>query len=238
MANRMLDTLSAPFHIEGKAIHISASIGIACNCESVEHAYELMQRADLAMADAKQKGRNTWQWYQGDELRITEDAVMLRHDLHEALQKEQLELYYQPIVEAISGRIRGFEALIRWHHPERGMISPGVFIPLAEQTGQIISLGRWIMRRVCQDTVTMQARNAPVVPVALNISSLQFRREGFLQDIQQALTTSGLPPKWLELEVTESVLLDGPEQAIELINTLKAMGIKVALDDFGTGFQA
>ena len=238
MASQILDTLSAPFHIEDKAIHISASIGIACNCDAMEYAYELMQRAGLALGDAKQQGRNTWSWYQGDEQRITEEAVLLRHDLHTALHKEQFELYYQPIVEAKTGRICGLEALIRWHHPEKGMISPGVFIPLAERTGQIIPLGCWVLRRACQDAAIMHASGGRVVPVAVNISSLQFRREGFLEEVQLALTETCLPPELLELEVTESVLLDGAGQAIALINALKSMGIKVALDDFGTGFSS
>lgn len=238
MAEYVLSALSRPFLIEDRALHISASIGIACNCESVAYAYELMQRADLAVTDAKQQGRNTWHWYEGDQHRGTEEAVVLRHDLHTALQEDQFELYYQPIVEAVNGRIRGLEALIRWHHPERGMISPGVFIPLAEQTGQIIPLGRWILRRACQDAAAMRAEDGLVVPVAVNISSLQFRREGFLADVQEALDDAGLPPELLELEVTESVLLDGAEQAITLINELKAMGIRVALDDFGTGFSS
>lgn len=238
MAEQVLHTLSRPFVVEDKPLHISASVGIACNCESVEQAGELMQRADVAVADAKQEGRNIWNWYQCDRHRVTEEAVLLRHDLHTALRHDQFELYYQPIVEAVNGRIRGLEALIRWHHPERGMISPGVFIPLAEQTGQIIPLGRWILRRACQDAATMRAEGGRVVPVAVNISSLQFRRDGFLADVQAALDDAGLPPELLQLEVTESVLLDGAERAIELINQLKAMGILVALDDFGTGFSS
>ncbi|WP_026068428.1 EAL domain-containing protein [Halomonas smyrnensis] len=238
MAEDVLSALAQPFLIEDRALHISASIGIACNCESVAYSYELMQRADLAVGDAKQQGRNTWYWYQGDQHRGTEEAVLLRHDLHTALRQDQFELYYQPIVEAVNGRIRGMEALIRWHHPERGMISPGVFIPLAEQTGQIIPLGRWILRRACQDAAAMRAAGGLGGPVAVNISSLQFRRDGFLADVKAALDDADLPPELLELEVTESVLLDGAEQAITLINELKALGIRVALDDFGTGFSS
>lgn len=238
MAERVLGALSAPFQIEGKPVHISASIGIACNCESVEHAHELLQHADLAMGDAKQQGRNTWHRYQGAGRRMTEASVMLRHDLHTALRDDQFELYYQPIVKATNGRIGGLEALIRWHHPEKGMISPGIFIPLAEQTGQIIPLGRWILHRACRDAAAMQIKWGRALPLAVNISSVQFRRDGFLEDIKHALNTSGLPPECLELEVTESVLLEGAEQAIELIDRLKAMGIKVALDDFGTGFSS
>lgn len=238
MAERLLDALSRPFVIDHRPLHISTSIGIACNCESVGYAYQLMQRADLAVTAAKQQGRNTWHWYQGDQHRLTEEAVLLRHDLQTALETGQFELYYQPIVEALSGRIRGLEALIRWHHPERGMISPGVFIPLAEQTGQIIPLGRWILQRACRDAAAIRAGGRLVVPIAVNISSLQFRREGFLTDLQVALDDARLPAEFLELEVTESVLLDGAESAIELINALKVMGIRVALDDFGTGFSS
>ncbi|MFO8047278.1 MAG: EAL domain-containing protein [Halomonas sp.] len=238
LAERILEALSRPFQLEGKPLHISASIGIACNCDVTEQAHELLQRADLAMAEAKQQGRNTWHWYRGNAQSTMEDSVLLRHDLHTALLSEQFELHYQPIVDAISGRIRGLEALARWHHPEKGMISPGVFIPLAEQTGQIIPLGRWVLKRACRDAAALRAGGGPSVPVAVNISSLQFRREGFLEEVQQALVASGLPAALLELEVTESVLLDGADQAIELINQLKAMGILVALDDFGTGFSS
>ncbi|XKG48705.1 EAL domain-containing protein [Halomonas sp.] len=158
--------------------------------------------------------------------------------MHTALEEGQFELFYQPIVEAVSGRICGLEALIRWHHPERGIISPEVFIPLAEHTGQIIPLGHWILRRACQEVAAMRAEGGLVVPVAVNISSLQFRRDGFLEDVREALNDTDLPPELLELEVTESVLLDGAESAIELISALKAMGIRVALDDFGTGFSS
>ncbi|WP_254902994.1 GGDEF domain-containing phosphodiesterase [Halomonas sp. CSM-2] len=238
VAEQVLDYLLEPFQLEGESVHISASIGIACNSDAVEHAHELMQQADIAMGEAKQQGRNTWHWYQGDVQRITRASVLLRHDLHKALQNDEFELYYQPIVEARSGRVQGMEALIRWHHPEKGMISPGTFIPLAEQTGQIIPLGRWILHRVCQDVAFMQATKGPEMPVAINISSLQFRRAGFLEDMQKALDDSGVPPERLEIEVTESVLIDGAKQAIDLINRLKAMGIKVALDDFGTGFSS
>ena len=238
LAEDILEALNRPFQIEGKPLHVTASIGIACNCPVTEQAHELLQRADLAMAQAKQQGRNTWHWYRGNSQTTTEDSVLLRHDLHTALREDQFELHYQPIVDAINGRIRGVEALARWRHPQKGMISPGVFIPLAEQTGQIIPLGRWVLRRACQDIAAVKAAGGPLVPVAVNISSLQFRREGFLEEVQAALAESGAPAGLLELEVTESVLLDGADQAITLINRLKALGVRVALDDFGTGFSS
>jgi len=238
LAERILEALNRPFQVEGKPLHVTASIGIACNCPVTEQAHELLQRADLAMAQAKREGRNTWHWYRGNAQTTTEDSVLLRHDLHTALREDQFELHYQPIVDAISGRIRGVEALARWRHPQKGMISPGVFIPLAEQTGQIIPLGRWVLRRACRDIAAVKAAGGPLVPVAVNISSLQFRREGFVEDVQQTLSELGVPAEFLELEVTESVLLDGADQAIALINRLKAMGVRVALDDFGTGFSS
>ena len=129
LAERILEALNRPFQVEGKPLHVTASIGIACNCPVTEQAHELLQRADLAMAQAKREGRNTWHWYRGNAQTTTEDSVLLRHDLHTALREDQFELHYQPIVDAISGRIRGVEALARWRHPHKGMISPGVFIP-------------------------------------------------------------------------------------------------------------
>jgi EAL domain-containing protein (putative c-di-GMP-specific phosphodiesterase class I) len=152
--------------------------------------------------------------------------------------EELFELHYQPLVDALSGQVRSVEALVRWRHPTKGLVSPGEFVPLAEETGLIIPLGRWVLRKACQEIAELNARSERVLPVAVNISTLQFHRDGFLGEVKQILHETGLPPRLLELEVTESVLLDGAEQAIELINRLKAMGIKVALDDFGTGFSS
>ncbi|MFW3614491.1 bifunctional diguanylate cyclase/phosphodiesterase [Billgrantia antri] len=237
-ADRILAVLQNPFAIEGNNLHISASIGVACASEDIRDPYELIQHADLAVATAKQQGRNIWQWYRGDGRRDNGQHAMLRHDFQTALRESQFELYYQPIVEAASGEIRSVEALVRWHHPERGMVSPGVFIPMAEQTGQIIDLGRWVMRQACQSLAELRAKGKRVYPVAINISALQFRRHGFLDEVRGILTETGLPPELLELEVTESILLGGAEEAIEIIRTLEGMNITVAIDDFGTGFSS
>ncbi|MGR2738447.1 EAL domain-containing protein [Billgrantia sp. Q4P2] len=237
-AERILKTLEQPFVIEGRALHISTSIGIACSDERIQDAHELMQHADLAVEAAKQQGRNTWQWYRGEDKRDTSKHVLLRHDLHEALQENQFELYYQPIVEAATGKIRSVEALLRWDHPRHGMVPPGVFIPIAEKTGQIIPLGRWVLEQACQTLADLRAKGERVYPVAVNISSLQFNRDGFLGEVQGILDETGLPPELIELEITESVLLGGAEQAIEIISKLRGMSVSVALDDFGTGFSS
>ncbi|MEQ5821839.1 EAL domain-containing protein [Halomonas sp. SCS19] len=237
-AGRVLAAFEQAFKVDDQALHISTSIGIACSDEAVQHPHELLQKAGLAVELAKKQGRNTWQWYQGQGKHHTSEHVLLRHDLHTALRDNQFELHYQPIVDAVSGHIRSLEALVRWHHPKQGMVPPGHFIPIAEQTGQIIPLGRWVLKQVCQHLASIRAKGERVFPVAVNISSLQFRRDGFLEEVQRILDETGLPPEFLELELTESILLGGAEQAIEMIDTLRGMSITVAIDDFGTGFSS
>ncbi|MDR5900111.1 EAL domain-containing protein [Halomonas vilamensis] len=238
LAERIIETLSQPIEVEGQQIQLSVSIGIACNCYLSAQSHELVQQADLAVEQAKRQGRNTWQWFKGCQTAHSRHSVMMRHELNTALLEEQLELHYQPQVDATNGGIRSVEALVRWRHPTRGMISPGEFIPLAEHTGQIIPLGRWILYQACRDIAELYANTGRRLPVAVNISSLQFRRDGFFEEVEHALACSGLPPALLELEVTESVLLDGAEPVVELMEKLNMMGISVALDDFGTGFSS
>ncbi|MGJ7462311.1 sensor domain-containing phosphodiesterase [Halomonas sp. MA07-2] len=238
LADRILDSLAQPIEVNDQQIQLSVSIGIACNSLPLEQSHEFVQHADLALEQAKRQGRNTWQWYCGSRAESTRHSVIMRHELHKALCEDQFEVHYQPVVDALNGRMRSVEALVRWRHPTRGMISPGEFIPLAEQTGQIIPLGRWVLHQACRDIAELFANMGRELPVAVNISSLQFCRDGFLEEVQNALDLSGLPPELLELEVTESVLLDGAEPVIELMETLKTMGVRVALDDFGTGFSS
>ncbi|WP_445005955.1 EAL domain-containing protein [Halomonas mongoliensis] len=238
LAERLLKGLATPLEVEGQPLHISTSIGIACSGDDTDHPHEVLQRADLALEEAKRQGRNTWQWYRGRQVEQTLGNVLLRNDLHTALRDGQFELLYQPVVEALSGRVSGVEALVRWRHPQRGLVSPAEFIPLAEHSGQIIPLGRWVLRQACREMAELHARGGRALPVAVNISSLQFRRDGFLDEVLGTLAETGLPPSLLELEVTESVLLDGAELAIALIDTLRGHGVRVALDDFGTGFSS
>jgi len=157
-AERIHAALEHPFEIEGRALHISTSIGVACSDENIHQAYELIQHAGLAVAAAKRQGRNTRQWYQEGGRQNNSENVLLRHDLHTALRDNQFELYYQPEVDAVSGQIRSVEALVRWHHPSHGIVSPGIFIPIAEQTGQIIPLGRWVLRQACRRLADLCAK--------------------------------------------------------------------------------
>lgn len=238
LAKDILASLAQPMEVAGQMVHLSASIGIGSSHELLKHPHEIMQYADLALERAKRQGRNTWQWYSGQKAELSRHSVAMRHELHTALKEDQFELWYQPVVDALSGRMRGVEALVRWHHPERGLVSPLDFIPLAEQTGQIVPLGLWILNRACQEMAQLNAGRERALRVAVNISSLQFNRDGFLQDVRRTLEQTGLQPQLLELEVTESVLLDGAEPVIELMETLKEMGVRVAIDDFGTGFSS
>jgi diguanylate cyclase (GGDEF)-like protein len=238
LAERILEHLAQPIDVNGQMVHISASIGIACNGAHPGAPKELLQFAGLALERAKRQGRNTWQWYSSHKIESSRNSVNLRHDLHAALSENQFEIYYQPLVDAVTGRMRSVEALVRWHHPVRGMVAPGEFISLAEQTGQIVPLGLWILKQACTEIVDFNAGRERALRVAVNISSLQFIRDGFLDDVRRVLRETGIPPQLLELEVTESVLLDGTAPVIELMKTLKTLGISVALDDFGTGYSS
>lgn len=238
VAEHILEELVRPFEVNDLVLHLSGSIGIAANDIELEQPHELMQHSDLALTHAKRKGRNTWQWYQGGGVKSTLDSVILRNELQKALENEEFTLHYQPLVDAVTGEIRSVEALVRWHHPVRGMVSPGDFIPLAEKTGQIIPLGKWVLKQACYEIAQLNISSERKLAVAVNISSLQFLRENFLSNVDEALKESGLPPEFLELEVTESVLLDGAEPVIALMNSLNKRGIRVAIDDFGTGFSS
>lgn len=238
VAERLLLALTRPFELAGEQVQISASIGLASSTCELPHPEALLQYADLAMHEAKRRGRNTWHWFHGEASGATSEHVVLRHELQQAIQEQQFELHYQPIVEAVSGTIRSVEALIRWHHPSRGLVPPDVFIPLAEQTGQIIALGRWVLHHACHDMAGCAAKDETALVVAVNISPLQFRREDFVADVRQALADSGLAPERLELEMTEGVLLSGVEEALGQLHELRALGVRVAIDDFGTGFSS
>lgn len=237
-ADDILADLSRPLDISGHRLHISASIGIASQHARPMRAEELICYADDSVQDAKAQGRNTWHWFEGSATAVNNQYVTLRRELMEAIEQEQFVLFYQPIVAADSGIVRGVEALVRWQHPERGMVSPGEFIPLAEQTGQIVAIGQWVLQKACSDLAQWNAKTDRRLPVSVNISPLQFRRFGFLTEVNKALELSGLEPGLLELEVTENVLMSGTGQAIETLREVRKLGIKVSIDDFGTGYSS
>ncbi len=239
VAESILKLLSLPFNIEGHNIHISASIGIAADHPEVTQSREILHQALQAVSEAKRQGRNTWHWPAVSSATISEMGyVDLRHELMQALEAQQFKLFYQPIVDSRSGQVKSVEALLRWQHPERGLISPAVFIPVAERTGQIVAIGQWVLQQACLDIVYWNNHHTDPLSVAVNISPLQFRRTGFLAELQQTLQNSQLAPELLKIEVTEGMLITGADRSIEILHSVRALGVQVAIDDFGTGYSS
>ncbi|MGO4997965.1 EAL domain-containing protein [Oceanisphaera sp. W20_SRM_FM3] len=239
-AESLLTLLSRPFVIDEHPLHISVSIGISSIDGAVHDSGDFIQHANLALREAKLQGRNTWQWYSGDICSQVGGHIALRREILDAIEEQQFVVYYQPLVDARTGEVRSLEALVRWQHPQRGLVSPNDFIPLAEQTGQIVNIDQWVLGQACVDAVTINNHRSAsqAVAVAVNISPVHFRRGGFFLEVQRALEESGLAPHLLELEVTEGVLMSGAHKAIEQLTALRHLGVQVAIDDFGTGFSS
>ncbi|WP_404465800.1 putative bifunctional diguanylate cyclase/phosphodiesterase [Vreelandella aquamarina] len=237
VAERLLLELAQPYRIDRHELYLSASIGIALSNEALENPAALLQQADMAMYKAKQQGRNTLQTFTHDINQKLTQRVTLRNDLQEAITQEQFELHYQPLLGR-DGSVQGFEALVRWNHPVKGPISPALFIPIAEETGQIIGLSQWVMERAAKDFLKLQ----PLLPshcrMAVNLSPMQFHRPSFLSSLRKTLEVTGLPPTALELELTEGILMNDTDAAIDTLHALRGMGISIAIDDFGTGFSS
>ncbi len=230
--------LAPPFTIGKTELQITASCGISLFPEHGEDEDTLIRKADLAMYKAKKEGGGTCHLFTEDLDIDIREIVNLEADLRRALEKDEFLLHLQPKVEVASGRIVGCEALVRWKHPKRGMVSPGSFIPLAEQTGLIEPLGTWVLREACRINRSFQERGFAPMSIAVNISARQFRNDHLVQIVSEALETSGLEPRWLDLELTESMVMDKPEQAVELMKRLKGLGVTLSLDDFGTGYSS
>lgn len=238
VAERIAQSISLPYGIGGQSVSVTTTIGISVFPADGVTSEVLMKNADVAMYHAKESGRNGYQFY---SRHIHEQALArfsLENELKSAIENQELTLVYQPKVNLSDGSVSGVEALVRWHHPEHGMVSPAEFIPLAEETGLILPLGRWVM---CEATRQMRewmdCGLAPIV-MAVNCSSVQFTRSDMIEDINTAIAYSGLDPHLLEIELTESLLLQDIELGIGILRDMKALGIQVAIDDFGTGFSS
>ena len=234
LAQRIIALMSEPFDLDGHQAVIGASIGIAVGPSDGLKPDELLRNADLALYRAKGDGRGTFRFFEtAMDLQMQTRRIMER-DLRKALSSGQFELYYQPVVNLASGDISGFEALIRWNHPEQGVIPPASFIPLAEETGLIVPVGEWVIRQACATAAQWPGD----LSIAVNISAAQFRNPGLMQVIVGALATSGLDPTRLEIEITETVLLQNRETTLAVLRQLRELGIRIAMDDFGTGYSS
>ncbi|MFZ2446009.1 MAG: EAL domain-containing protein [Syntrophobacteraceae bacterium] len=238
VAKRIMDSLSRPFVIAGHEVFITASMGITVFPLDGEDADSLLKNADSAMYNAKEQGRNNYQFYSESMNASSFKRLALETKLRKALDREEFIVHYQPQVDIASLRTVGIEALIRWKHPEIGLVPPMDFIPLAEETGLIVSVGEWALCAACMFNKSLQDLGLAPRRVAVNISSLQFRRQSLVNTVTKALRMSGLDPSHLELELTESSIMKNMEESSKILEELKAMGLRVAIDDFGTGYSS
>ena len=229
--------MSLPFSVSGHEIYTSTSIGISLSSPGEERE-ELMLQADRALYKAKQKGRSTFHFHNEELAEEVRTYVTLRQDLHGALERGEFFLDYQPQIDLGSGRVVGSEALLRWLHPERGLLAPGAFIPVAERTGLIIPMGAWVLAEACQQRKTWSDGGLPEVPVAVNLSAVQLRDPAFTKTLLRILHESGINPHLLELELTETILMEGSDVVEQGLIQWHEHGIKFTIDDFGTGYSS
>ncbi|SHH01473.1 diguanylate cyclase (GGDEF) domain-containing protein [Tepidibacter thalassicus DSM 15285] len=238
VADKIIQSMKKPCILNGQEFRIASSIGISIFPQNGQTVDILLKNADIAMYRAKQKGKNNYQFYTPDMNFTTFENLVLENKLYNALEKNELELYYQPQVDLNTGQIIGMEALIRWVNPELGFISPAKFIPIAEETGLIIPIGEWTLRSACKQNKLWQDMGFNPMRVAVNISAYQFQQEDFVEKVRQILNETGLDPKWLEIEITESIAIKNVDFTVRTLRKFKDMGIKVSIDDFGTGFSS
>jgi EAL domain-containing protein (putative c-di-GMP-specific phosphodiesterase class I) len=224
--------------LNGHEFRITASIGIAMFPNDGEDADSLLRNADTAMYRAKDQGRDNYKLYTPKMNARIAERLALENSLRHGLEREEFLVYYQPQVDVASGKIVGMEALVRWQHPERGLVSPAEFIPVAEETGLIVPLGAWVMRTACAQNKAWQAAGIPPMRVAVNLSARQFQQRNFTGMVDEVLKEADLEARWLQLEITEGVAMQDVESNIAVLRELREMGVQIAIDDFGTGHSS
>ena len=234
MARRLVDTINAPYEIDGQRVFVSVSIGIARAPADGDNPDQLLKNADLALYRAKAEGRATFQFFEAEMGAHLRSRRLLELDLREALPNRQLELVYQPLFNLELRRITGFEALLRWRHPSRGLVSPVDFIPVMERMGLISAVGEWVLRQASADAMQWPDH----IKLAVNLSPIQFKAPNLVDMVSTALAQTGFPPGRLELEVTELVLLQADDGVLRTLHNLHGLGLRIAMDDFGTGYSS
>ena len=237
-ANKVLTMFSNSFLLDGADFYISASIGITLYPDDGDNPEQLIENADTAMYRVKEQGKDTYQFYTPDMNARTLELLRLENDLRRAVENQQFELFYQPQFDIKSNRLIGMEALVRWFHPTKGMVSPVEFIPLSEEIGTIIPIGEWVIRSACFQLKAWQEKYGKALTVAVNLSPRQFGHHHLIPCVDESLRSSGLSPSSLEIEITEGVLVEDVQAAIDVLEKFKNMGIKTSIDDFGTGYSS
>ncbi|OLY74428.1 diguanylate cyclase [Pseudomonas sp. ATCC PTA-122608] len=238
LAQRILDAMKEPFIFDGHQLFISASIGISLFPGDALSAEQLLRNADSALFKAKSAGRESYALYTEELTAHAQHRVEMAGELRRALEQQELRVYYQPVHELQNSRLIGVEALVRWQHPERGLVPPGEFIPIAERTGLIADIDAWVMDQACRQMCQWLADGAPLTFLAVNVSSRLFARRELYDQVAKVLHDTGLDPAFLELEVTESAVMEDPEVALEQMHRLRELGLRLAIDDFGTGYSS
>lgn len=238
VANKILDILTEPFPIEDRKLHISGSIGISLYPADGEDPGALLRAADTAMYDAKQNGRGMHRFFTPALNEAARRRHSLANDAHQACQRGEFVLHYQPQIEIETGKVTGLETLVRWNHPVEGLVSPALFIPLLEELGLIVEVGHWILKAACRQNAQWQTDGLPPMRIAVNLSAQQFYRGDIVRSVKQALEEAKLAPEWLDLELTESLTLDDTETTLRIMSELKELGVSLSLDDFGTGWSS
>ncbi|CAN7722157.1 putative bifunctional diguanylate cyclase/phosphodiesterase [Variovorax paradoxus] len=235
---KLLETIAQPARIGSQAVQLTGSMGVATYPADGADADALLMNADAAMSHAKASGRNNFEFYAAEMSGAIRDELALREGLRHALARSEFHLAYQPQLDMESGRVTGVEALIRWQHPERGLVSPAQFIPLAEESGLIVPIGEWVLRTACFQNKAWQDAGLPPFIVSVNVSARQFRERTLIAQVALALRDSGLEPRLLELELTESLVMEDLDKALQSMKALRAMGVQLSIDDFGTGYSS
>ena len=237
-ARKILTALTASHRFDQHDLQLMASIGLSTYPEDGQDAEILLKNADTAMYQAKKRGHNNYEFFNQDMNARTIERQSIEADLRGAIERQEFVLHYQPKINLQTEKITGAEALIRWLHPNRGLVSPLQFIPIAEESGLILPIGQWVLREACRQARAWQDVGLPAIPVAVNVSSLEFRSKDFLKNVQAILGDTRLEPRYLELELTESVLMQDAESTASALEALKGMGVRLAVDDFGTGYSS
>jgi diguanylate cyclase (GGDEF)-like protein/PAS domain S-box-containing protein len=238
VAEKILEQMRRPITISGHQLVVTTSIGITIIPDDSVEANVLTKNADLAMYRAKERGRNNYQYFSEEMNTVAQTKLKTENELRQALEHSQFELFYQPKVDIRDNRIVGVEALIRWHHPERGLLTPDQFIAVAEETGAIVGIGAWVIRRACLAAQELSARNGARLQVGVNISPRQFRDPNLIRTVRRCIREAQIDPAQLELEITETMLMEDAEAARFTIERLSELGVRLAIDDFGTGYSS